>query len=93
MEIELYRNTIEIYMTWGEANEHCIQLGDGWRLPTKEELMYMFNHFGGKFGNYGCWGDRFNSEYCWSVGFKTGNVYLNLNNNKNFLIPVRDKRI
>jgi hypothetical protein len=90
MKIEVYVMTIETYMTWIEANRYCDSLGDGWRLPTKDELISMFNNNGDKFGNYGCWGDRFNSEYSWSVGFKTGNVYLNPISNKNYLIPVRD---
>lgn len=90
MKIELYENTIETYLTWEDANKHCVDLGDGWRLPTKDELIYMFNNNTNKFGNYGCWGDKFNSEYSWSVGFKTGNLYLNPNNNVNYLIPVRD---
>jgi len=90
MEIELFENTIETYMTWEEANKYCVELGDGWRLPTKDELLYMFETNKNEFGNYGCWGDRFDSEYSWSVGFKTGNVYLNLKNNQNYLRPVRD---
>lgn len=90
MKIELYKNTIETYMTWEEANMYCAKLSHGWRLPTKDELIHIFNNEGDRFGNYGCWGDRFNSDYCWSVGFKTGNIYLNLVNNKNYIIPVRD---
>lgn len=90
MLIELYKETIQTYMTWDEANGYCVSLGDGWRLPTKDELIHMFNSDGDKFGNYGCWGDKFNSEFCWSVGFKTGNVYLNPISNVNYLIPVRD---
>lgn len=90
MKIELYGDTIEAYMTWEEANNYCVDLGDGWRLPTKDELINMFHNDGDRFGNYGCWGNRFNSEYSWSVGFKTGNVYLNASGNKNYLIPVRD---
>jgi len=90
MKIELYPTTIETYMTWSEANRYCDALGDGWRLPTKDELINMFNNNGDKFGNYGCWGDKFNLEYSWSVGFKTGNVYLNAIGNKNYLRPVKD---
>jgi hypothetical protein len=90
MRIELYENTVETYMTWDEANTYCTDLGNGWRLPTKNELIYLFDNHGDKFGNYGCWGDRFNLDYSWSVGFKTGNIYLNPTNNKNYTIPVRD---
>jgi hypothetical protein len=90
MNIELYPTTIETYMTWEEANDYCIKLQDDWRLPTKEELIYMFNSTANEFGNYGCWGERHSIFYSWSVGFKTGNVYLNLSDNENYLRPVRD---
>ena len=90
MSIECYKNTIETYMTWDEANKYCLMLGDGWRLPNKDELIYLFNNHIDKFGNYGCWGDKFSTEFSWSVGFKTGNIYLNPIDNKNYLIPVRN---
>ena len=90
MKIEIYPTTIKTYMTWNEANDYCIKLQDDWRLPTKEELIYMFDTTSYEFGNYGCWGDRFDSTYTWSVGFKTGNVYLNLRDNENYLRPVRN---
>ena len=90
MKIELYPTTIQTYMTWGEAYDYCIKLQDDWRLPTKDELLHMYNTNQSEFGNYGCWGDRFDSKYTWSVGFKTGNVYLNLSDNKNYLRPVRN---
>jgi len=90
MKIEIYKTVIETYMTFEEANKYCVELGDGWRLPTKDELIYMFNSTQNEFGNYGCWGERHSIFYSWSVGFKTGNVYLNPIGNKNYLIPVRD---
>jgi hypothetical protein len=31
-------DTLETKMTWDEATEACMSLGDGWRLPTKEEV-------------------------------------------------------
>jgi hypothetical protein len=77
-------------MTWQEAKDYCIKLQDDWRLPTKEELIYMFNTTPNEFGNYGCWGERHSIFYSWSIGFKTGNVYLNTTENKNYLRPVRD---
>jgi hypothetical protein len=77
-------------MTWQEAKDYCIKLQDDWRLPTKEELIYMFDTTPNEFGNYGCWGERHSIFYSWSIGFKTGNVYLNTTENKNYLRPVRD---
>lgn len=29
-------------MTWDDANKACTQLGDGWRLPTIEELKIIY---------------------------------------------------
>jgi hypothetical protein len=89
MKIEIYSVTIETYMTWEEANDYCFKLGDNWRLPTKDELIYLYNTTSTEFGNYGCWGDRLDVEYAWSVGFKTGNLYLNKDTNKNYLRPVK----
>jgi hypothetical protein len=50
----------------------------------------MFDTTPNEFGNYGCWGERHSIFYSWSIGFKTGNVYLNTTENKNYLRPVRD---
>ena len=33
-------------MNWEEAKKACEALGDGWRLPTKEELYVIFLHKG-----------------------------------------------
>ncbi len=93
MQIEIYPHTITEYVTWQEAHDTCLSLGEGWRLPTLEELDYI-HQLGqeGKMslGNYGCWGERRDSKYAWSKGFHTGNIYLNPLNNLNFILPVRD---
>jgi hypothetical protein len=31
-------------MSWDEAQNACTKLGEGWRLPTKEELNEMYKH-------------------------------------------------
>ena len=36
------RGTIGTLMTWYNAMESCKNLGDGWMLPTKEELNLMY---------------------------------------------------
>lgn len=93
MEIEIYPHTIDKYVTWYEAKELCLTLDDRWRLPTLEELNYMYDlSREGKIslGNYGCWGKMYNDEWAWSKGFHTGNTYLNPLDNLNLLRPVRD---
>ena len=31
-------------MTWNEANEVCVRLGNGWRLPNKDELNTLYQN-------------------------------------------------
>jgi len=93
MSIEIYTHTIDKYLSWQEARDLCLSLGEGWRLPTLWELGYI--HKLGKegkihLGNYGCWGDRRDDDFAWSKGFHTGNIYLNPLGNLNYVLPVRD---
>lgn len=93
MDFEVYNETIEVYLTWPEAIKYCKQLGEGWRLPTKEELDVMYKlHVKGtlKFGNYGCWGEAKSETTAWSKGFNTGNIYENPTTNINYIRPVRN---
>ena len=32
------------WMDWNEAKNACKNLGDGWRLPTKDELNILYEH-------------------------------------------------
>ncbi|MDO7609620.1 MAG: DUF1566 domain-containing protein, partial [Crocinitomicaceae bacterium] len=44
-------------MEWDEVNQKCAELGNGWRLPTKEELNFLYQNketIGG-FDNYEYW--------------------------------------
>jgi len=45
-------------MNWYDAKNACEKLGDGWRLPTKDELNILFEHkekIGGFDSLYGYW--------------------------------------
>ena len=55
-------------MDWHDAKKACADLGDGWRLPTKDELNILYKNkdkIGGfvsnfywsstEYGNYGAW--------------------------------------
>jgi hypothetical protein len=93
MKFEIYKETLPNHMTFEEAINACSELGDGWRLPSKWELIEMFEmQKRGEitFGNYGCWsctGDE--TKMIWSLGFLTGNIYLNPTTNLNLVRPVR----
>jgi len=64
-------------MNWDDAKAACADLGDGWRLPTKDELniLYINKHKIGGFANVGYWSS---SEiqvhpYAWIQNFDSGN--------------------
>ena len=42
--LEVAQNNFPEYMNWYDAKKACDALGNGWRLPTKEELLDMFNN-------------------------------------------------
>lgn len=43
-KIEIAQFDIPMSMTWEEADAVCASLGEGWRLPTLEELKDMYKH-------------------------------------------------
>ena len=68
-------------MTWHEAIKACENLGFGWRLPTKYEIIEMYkNRFaigGFMFDDY-YWSlnEDENDKICiWLQGFENGSLY------------------
>ena len=70
-------------LDWWEAKEECLRLGDGWRLPTKEELDLIYENKSriGVFKNGGYWSisqsaNRMTNDgvliLAWTKNFKTG---------------------
>jgi hypothetical protein len=79
-------------MTWDEANKACEKLGDGWRLPTIEELFFVFENRNKirelKEGNY--WtSEESVDEYAW-YAFDDGVAYYDFKYSKNYVRAVRD---
>ena len=66
MKLEWQQNSSEKPITWDEANEYVKSLGEGWRLPTIEELKDAFDN---KI-------EGFKSDYYW-----TSNVNANGDSN------------
>lgn len=72
------------HMHWHKAKKACARLGDGWRLPTKEELMILYENKDiiGGFINLAYWSSseagfvtysNFGRKYCaWIQSFKYG---------------------
>jgi hypothetical protein len=65
-------------MEWENAKKACAKLGDGWRLPTKEEMEVMYRdlHQKGR-GNFNLecmyWsGTEYDATNAWAFHFYTG---------------------
>jgi len=75
----------------------CRRMGDGWRLPTKEELMAMYTQLHaqgrGGFQNAWYWSSTFlNTQGAWLVGFEQGDdAHFGQIDDEFILRPVRDE--
>lgn len=79
-------------MSWNETKKACADLGDGWRLPTKEELNLIYKNkdeIGGFADNYYWSSTEYNDYYAWDQYFLNGRQYYN---NKNFRFNLRAVR-
>jgi hypothetical protein len=80
--LEIYPNDFPTTMEWIEAKEACNALGDGWRLPTKEELntLYQNRKNIGGFDSVNYWSStEFAYMYAWKQNFFTGIRYFKRN--------------
>ena len=79
-KLQVANKDFSVQMNWPEAKNACESLGNGWRLPTLEELEEMHRQL----RNNGL--GAFKTEYYWSgtyndpnspfyVGFEEGDVY------------------
>ena len=65
-------------MTWDEAISACAKLGEGWRLPTKKELNYMYknNLKNFRLENYFYWSsEEFNNSTAWGQNLNNVSIY------------------
>lgn len=67
-------------MTWDKAKEYAASLGDGWRLPTVQELVSLWDYDKDccpQFPEYKDWlwsSSPYGSYSAWIVGFGSGRV-------------------
>jgi len=89
-----FGETAEKKMNWQKANDYCKSLGKGWRLPTRIELIEMYDSGkvdGFKTDDY-YWSSTtyvIATEYAWYVGFYNGNVNADSMANSYYVRPVR----
>jgi len=78
-QIQVAENDFPHGMGWNNAMSACAGLGNGWRLPTKEELLAMHNQLHkqgrGNFKNEWYYSSsQYISGFAWFVDFTNGFV-------------------
>jgi hypothetical protein len=82
-KLEVSQYDFPIKMNHNDAKKACTDLGEGWRLPTKEELNYLFLNRDGitGFTNNNYWSIATNNgSGAWSQNFSNGfqNLIFNI---------------
>ena len=79
-------------MNWEDAKEWCEAQGEGWRLPTRVELLqaYEDKEVGGIFQSYSYWSaTEYSATNAYYVTFGNGYTYYYLKNNSNYVRVVK----
>lgn len=82
--------------TWKNAKKVCEDLGDGWRLPTREELHLMWvnkDSIGGFAAAYYWSSSEYSNDNAWIQFFYNGGQYNYGKNYANYVRAVRDLTI
>jgi hypothetical protein len=82
----------KITMGWYEAKKACDSLGNGWRLPSIDELekIYSFKNEIGDFQKRFYWSSTdYGNGYAWSFTFHIGNAINNYKLNSYYVRAVR----
>ena len=98
INFEVYSEDAPSILNWEEAKEYCESLGEGWRLPTKDELNLMYEEHKkgvGSFTEDYYWSSSENDTgHVWFQNFILGNQYSNCNEYiTNRVRAVRDIKI
>ena len=75
-------------MTWEEAKKACASLGKGWRLPTRVELLLMYENkdvVGGFANNYYWSSTEFDNFNAWLQDFYYG-IQLTTNKTNTYYV-------
>ena len=90
--LEIAQHDFEKYMTWDDAKKACAKLGCGWRLPTKEELNFMYEHkseIGGFASAYYWSSSEYDSNFAWIQNFSYGGQAITHGSNASYVRAVR----
>jgi len=103
MKLEWHKDTMED-VTWDEALKYCESLGDGWRLPTIEELFSVIDyseynpatHVKGFLESSYYWSSTtyaYENESVWLVYFLNGYVLYGYKDYSHCVRAVREVKI
>ena len=94
VKIQVAKKDFSNKMTHFEATEACESLGEGWRLPSRDELkeLYLNKKRIGGFSSGFYWSSLETDEgYChWSIGFGNGNEVKHDFDTKVYVRAIRD---
>ena len=89
---EVAQNSFPNPMKWDDALKECNNLGDGWDLPTKDQLTQMFmnkNKLNG-FSDKTYWScTEYDKDNAWNQNFKNGNQYYDDKYFTNYVRAIR----
>ena len=79
-------------MNWEDAKKACADLGDGWRLPTKDELNLLYENkekIGGCANDYYWSSTEDDGSSAWVQYFFNGLQTTNRKTSANYVLAVR----
>ncbi len=86
------QNDFPIQMNWEDAKKACEALGDGWRLPDRSELNYIYQNkvaIGG-FTNFKYWSSTEDDlTYAWVQYLDDGYQVYDKKDNTNYVRAIR----
>jgi len=92
ISFEVYPNDLG-EMSWADAKKACADLGDGWRLPNRIELLHMCNNqdkLGGFASSYYWSSTEFGFNLAWGQYFTNGLQYYSNKHSNYYVRAVRD---
>ncbi len=91
--LEIAEHDFKNRMNWDEATKACAILGNGWRLPTKDELNFIYQNQSkiGKFTIYYYWTSLESDDGygAWFQGFVLGTQAYTKKSTKYYARAVR----
>ena len=88
-ELEVYPKDLEGKFNHKAATEACASLGDGWRLPTMNELLEMNDYKELLELKYYYWSSTYKTYYAWLWSFFYGDSFTGNKDDTYRVRPVR----